>query len=1038
VAGYFTPTDKFRHAIVSTKEARVFEIFFNPLVGKGQSYFGTFPSIAGIGAFFSPDDNNQHILVGRTDGFIEEIFFKPNQIGFATPIVRIDGIIGLDAFYTDDDRFRHVIVATNSGAISEIFYGPTIGSHISTPPLATFANIVGIAAFYTPDDNFRHVIVATADGRLNEIFYHPSSGTGIAALVQIPDIVAISGFYTADDKIRHVLVVTKNGDVIEVFYHPSFGVRVAPPLKNIPGANGVAGFFTPDDGFRHGIVTSNSGDVSELFYSPAKGIGLTPAIGHFDPTPPQLIELGPDPKTITPAAVTGLKWDSTAGQFLRIAGTKQRLYAAAASSGIWRSTNGGPWEPLPGSPGPGQWVPPPDIAVDPASADHVVVGAFNGAWESRDAGKTWNLALDPRTLGCGSSFVNSVAFSPASTLFVGHQCGIARRQGNAPFTNTPVPRAVTAITASQTRMWARTTSDMLFSTDDGASWNGPFAFPSVGIRYNESDTLAAIDGFAYVVTGAFDPNSGCGRDNRILVFNETKRTFTEVTMKVPDQNGNPVQSCDGTGSGITGHKFVRSFVRRDNLPNTVGQKLQIFYCAGQEVHQANGIDANGLVTGWTWIMGTQGYSGRDPVHADPWDFLIDVQAGGATAWIIGDGGVYKYETPMPYQFSGSSWTPQLDGMRAHNAITFSLLQSTPISRSRMAYPTGHNQAWIRDSSWTVLQELQWDVVAAGGDVNWSIGESASPRFALLARNPDIVTFVQFGGSPDRKGVQLVNQKMGKDMSGNVVPLSTNIRPDGPLTIRFLPTPKSEGRPGGVDAVMVVDLPLTKPWDGTQNPILLPGTPLAADSKGQPVLIRNKTFDQLPDINVGMGKGWFVEIPSFPADAMGMFVAGSRTSPVYYAFTGGNQLFLWNGANWNLVLDGLAFNPTTNGIYGPVFPNPYDRKIIYAIRTDEIVVSTNGAASFARDVALTGLVRGINNGPATALTHMAFDYEDPANVVAGATTGVFRSGAPGKWTDLTRFLQLPRAPLSGVGIDGEFVYVAANGRSPLGIRGYKNA
>lgn len=630
--------------------------------------------------------------------------------------------------------------------------------------------------------------------------------------------------------------------------------------------------------------------------------------------------------------------------------------------------------------------------------------------------------------------MNAVAFSPFATLFVGHACGIARRQGNGPFTNTPTPRPVTAITASQTRMWARTTSDILFSIDDGATWNGPFAFPNVEVGFNEPDTLAAIDGFAYAVTGKVT-NSGCGRDNRILVFNEVNKSFMEVNMMVPFQ-GTLRQSCDGTGPG--GHKFVRSFVRRDNLPQTVGQKVQIFYGAGQELYQANGIDSNGIITGWTWILGVQGFSGRDPVHCDPWDFLIDVQPGGATAWVAGDGGVYKYETPVPYQFSGSTWTPHLDGMRAHNAPAFTLLQSTPISRSRMAYPTGHNQAWIRDSSWTVLPELRWDVVSAGGDVNYSIGDSSSPRFALLSRNPDWVAFVQFGASPDRKLVQLVNQKMRKDQNGTAVPLPTNIRPDGPLTIRFLPTPKSEGRPAGVDAVMAVDLPLTKPWDGTQNPILLPNTPLAASSNGQPVLIRNRTFDQFPDINVGMGLGWFVEIPFFPPDAMGVFVAGSRTAPVYYTFTGERILYRWTGIRWNAVLSSLAFDPATNWVWGPVFPNPYDRNIVYAISTDEIVVSSNGTVTFLRDVELTRLVRGINNGPTTALTHMAFDYEDPDNVVAGARTGVFRSATPGEWTDLTRFLPLPRAPITGVGIDGEFVYVVANGRSPLGIRGYKNA
>jgi hypothetical protein len=82
VAGYFTPGDGNRHAIVATHEGR--------LVG-----------------FYTPDDGYQHLIVALPDGFIEEVFFQPNDIHFASPICRLGGIVGIDAFYSDDDRYRH-------------------------------------------------------------------------------------------------------------------------------------------------------------------------------------------------------------------------------------------------------------------------------------------------------------------------------------------------------------------------------------------------------------------------------------------------------------------------------------------------------------------------------------------------------------------------------------------------------------------------------------------------------------------------------------------------------------------------------------------------------------------------------------------------------------------------------------------------------------------------------------------------------------------------------------------------------------------
>jgi hypothetical protein len=70
--------------------------------------------------------------------------------------------------------------------------------------------------------------------------------------------------------------------------------------------------------------------------------------------------------------------------------------------------------------------------------------------------------------------------------------------------------------------------------------------------------------------------------------------------------------------------------------------------------------------------------------------------------------------------------------------------------------------------------------------------------------------------------------------------------------------------------------------------------------------------------------------------------------------------------------------------------------------------------------------------------MAFNYEAPDEVAAGGVAGVFFSGGGGKWTDVTRFMPSPRLPAIAVGIDSEFIYLTSSGRSPVGIRGYKNA
>jgi len=53
----------------------------------------------------------------------------------------------------------------------------------------------------------------------------------------------------------------------------------------------------------------------------------------------------------------------------------------------------------------------------------------------------------------------------------------------------------------------------------------------------------------------------------------------------------------------------------------VGQRLELFYSAGQEIYQAAGLNNDGTVTSWNVIVGTQESGLRqDQVHADMWDF----------------------------------------------------------------------------------------------------------------------------------------------------------------------------------------------------------------------------------------------------------------------------------------------------------------------------------------------------------------------------------------------------------------------------------
>jgi len=330
----------------------------------------------------------------------------------------------------------------------------------------------------------------------------------------------------------------------------------------------------------------------------------------------------------------------------------------------------------------------------------------------------------------------------------------------------------------------------------------------------------------------------------------------------------------------------------------------------------------------------------------------------------------------------------------------------------------------------------WEVTHQNGnlgDANWSAADASSPRFILIVRNEELAAFINYNASPDIKFVSFLNFWKKKDQNGNVQVLGGHFYP-GPTSFYFIQSPARSGRFSTLDAVMMCDLPLIRynPVTDT-NDIMLPNTPLGQNTNGQPVLLRNSNFDANPDINVSNAAGWTIELSSFPPDTLGCYVTGSRGLPIYYSFTS-NTLSRWDGASWITV----ANNVVASQAFGPAFVNPYDVSVLYIVTSAGIQVSNDGGNTFNVDSQLTALVAGSQNLPMTTLVQIAFNYNNPAEIVAGATSGVFYRNAAGRWADLTYLLPRPLSFLTGVGIDCEALYVSFDSRSIVRLIGYRNA
>jgi hypothetical protein len=186
----------------------------------------------------------------------------------------------------------------------------------------------------------------------------------------------------------------------------------------------------------------------------------------------------------------------------------------------------------------------------------------------------------------------------------------------------------------------------------------------------------------------------------------------------------------------------------------------------------------------------------------------------------------------------------------------------------------------------------------------------------------------------------------------------------------------------------------------------------------------------PDINAAnaKGKGWTLERASLPNGTVGFAVSGDRVTPVYYVFDSGT-LYAERNGKWSPVLTNLASTQT----FGPVFPNPYDSRIVYALTSNQgVVVSSNAGSNFAPDANLNALA-----GPDIAnLNQIAFNYDHPSSVAACTESGrVFFSPGGGAWRELSGLLPKPLISVRSLAIDCEAIYLGTFGRGLMRIVNY---
>lgn len=734
------------------------------------------------------------------------------------------------------------------------------------------------------------------------------------------------------------------------------------------------------------------------------------------PPTPTFVDIGPDSPSSDDASAGGVVG--------AIEGSRDILFAVTKTAGIWRSVNQGPWQQLPQSP-PRAF----SLAVDPGNASHLLAGereddvkdsslGRSGLWESTDNGNTWSKIYDPLS-DTNSQAIPSIAIAQGtSTTVFATNNGVGRlpRKTGADYPVISYARQnpndwkcrsrpdfgpISAVTVSTHRIWARSTSELFFSDDDGQTFScrtlpQPVAVPGgidVQANYdyssnggNDKLSLAAFDDRAYIifntVVSSSDPRAiqdpACNPNHPDYNASQMQCTLNSLllTFVISGSNESWVAQItrDRDGTGLNGRRFVKVVElssRTCQLPARTGfgYTRHLIYGAGQGLQQAaiEGVD-NRIVFDapvYSNAGGPPPPGKLAPMHSDLWDILLPRDYCPSTRpdiFVANDGGVYRGTNVLGARnrLFDLTWTQQNEGLRAHTAQNLLAIDTGMVPPPRpgqpflpllkLAYPTQDNEGWWRDEKGT------WSSTSGLGDANFVVGDIGGTSMIIWRQ---LTT-----GCPKSTGCARFIDASGSSKS---ITLNLNQPFDGPTSIQAIQTLASEARTWpSLDMVMLVQLPLTN-TDGT----VVSGA-LGSGSK-RFALIRNKHFEANPDGPAAGFAGWEIVSDSLPQGTSRFWVAGGHASPKYYVYTDGSNSTCQNGlfsrkleivprgqSAWKCLISDLPDSAKNGDLYGPAFVNPFNPNMIFvaagdSVATSSIQISTDGGSHFCKLPALKSLV-----------------------------------------------------------------------------------
>lgn len=291
IAGYYTDSDRLQHVIAAAKDGKVYQVLwisselvpggsFSPASVKTLWHFDSRPQT--IAAFFTPDDNYHHAVASTSDGKLYELWFKlreapqPKDLTYTISSFQLSK--GMASFYSPCDDLRHVVLVNQNGQPVDITWkpnSPTTSVSITIPPSSI--QIASLSGFLSKDENpnNRHIIVAQNDtGQIYDIAYpdekHVKQNPIITSFNE--PVKNVTAFFSSDTNDRHIVVLTQANflrDLAYPTYYASGGTLrrtelTSPALANVAD---ITSFYGAHDRLRHVVYATTDGDLYEFTYT---------------------------------------------------------------------------------------------------------------------------------------------------------------------------------------------------------------------------------------------------------------------------------------------------------------------------------------------------------------------------------------------------------------------------------------------------------------------------------------------------------------------------------------------------------------------------------------------------------------------------------------------------------------------------------------------------------------------------------------------------------------------------------------------------